>query len=196
MSITWQIYKRSFSCTVIIATSCIALPFRCGWDFSFCMRMAKPRSLKRLCSHKKNIKWADHKCTPWSCFYPNSYLTYTLPVVTDITDINGFTSLGKWQGDGLSLLCSDGDTLLVSWHLNSGTDTQGTWMLSRLLQSWALKQMLAGMLLLLLPHMLGENTNIKWWLFYYCYLRQNRHTRCCQNAVAGGKAIELLIPEG
>ena len=33
ISIIWQICKRFFSCVIIIVTSYITFPFRCGWDF-------------------------------------------------------------------------------------------------------------------------------------------------------------------
>lgn len=102
VSIIWQIYKRFFSPMVIIVTSYIALPFGCGWDFClFCVNMANPYDPISLCSNKKNPKWAEMKCTPQSCIYPNSYLSHRLSVVP-LTS-NGITSLGKREGTGLSL---------------------------------------------------------------------------------------------
>lgn len=106
----------------------------------FCVNMANPYDPISLCSNKKNPKWPEMKCTPQSCIYPKSYLTYRLSVVP-LTS-NGITSLGKRGGAGLSLHSVPAAMGTHSSWADIPTQARtpkAAWMSSRLLQELSFK---------------------------------------------------------
>lgn len=106
---------------------------------TFGVNVAKPYNPICLCSNGKNTKWAESKCTPQFCIYPNSYSTYRLSVVP-------LTSMDlPAQGNERELGCPCTVTL-QRWGHTSGADIwtqartpKAAWMLFRLLQELSFK---------------------------------------------------------